>query len=126
MARELLKRLRDEEGIGKSSVTERGGREWVGLNDQRRHGRQIGTGVEGERDSAELGSHREPSHGAVRKQNVTTSTSGRSWFEAWVIDRKSRRRAKANWKVGKEGMVRVRSCRGGDRRRSRLDDGISA
>lgn len=99
-------------------MTEGSSRVRGGLNNDGSDGKQVGMGVEGERNGAELGRHREPSDGAVREKDVAAGASGGRGRKAGVIDRKSRGRAKANRKVGKKSMERVRVDRCGLRNAS--------
>ena len=67
MSRELSEGIGNEEGVGKSGMAERSGRERIGLDDSGCDREQIGMGVESKRDGTELRSDRKPRDSAVRK-----------------------------------------------------------
>lgn len=107
VAGELRERVRDEKGIREGCVAKRGGRKRRGLNNSRGHGKEMGVGVKGERDSAKLRGEGDPSYGAIRQEEMATGTGGGRWCNAGVGDRNSRGGAEADREIGNEGMVGV-------------------
>jgi hypothetical protein len=114
VAGELRKGVGDEEGIGKSSTAKTSGREGSRLDDSGSHRKEMGMSVEGERDSTELRSDREPRNGAVGEEEMATGASSGGWCETGISDGETGRRTEADRKVRKESVIGVRRDNGGE------------
>jgi hypothetical protein len=123
MATKLLDRIRGEEGVGESSMAERGSEKGRGLKDERGDRKEMGMGTKSERNGAELRSEREPSNSTMRKENMTAGASSGGGFDAGVVRRKTTKRSKAKWKIGKGGLHRKRFSKRNRRRERHRDNG---
>jgi hypothetical protein len=115
---ELLKRVGNKEGVGETSMTERGGDERRGLENNRSNGKEMRVGGKSKRNRAELGGEREPCTSTIRKEEMAAGAGRGRRFEGRIIDREARQRTKTKRKTSEEGMSRIGSGGRGRRRRS--------